>query len=130
MAKAAPTGTRTLTAPARDGFNRNRIIINKMGPTAIFGFLVKKTTANPPKRAGKILAKAGANRGDSKMGRSWLKSNIPMNNMSVVTMEETPMAMVEIISPSGVPGSTLENCMALMAQGAFSAVILPVTKLK
>ena len=130
IANTAPTGTKRLTALAKPGCTMKRISMKTMGPTAIFQFLETKTTASPPKRAGRMLANAGASNGDSKMGASVLKSNMPRNKMIVVTIEEIPMDRVEMASPSGVPGSTFATFMALMAQGALRFVMLPVTKLR
>ena len=43
-------------------------------------------------------------------------------------MEVVAIAMVEITSPSSLPGFTLAASMELMAAGAFRLVMLPVTK--
>jgi len=50
--------------------------------------------------------------------------------IAVVTREETAMAMVEMTSPSSVPGLTLAASMAFRAQGTLRLVRLPVTKPK
>jgi hypothetical protein len=125
---AAPTGTRTLTDPEREGAEMNNANIKIKGARAIFQFLEIKTTARAPNRAGKILAKAGANSSDSRIGWSCARRITPSRIIIVVTMEETAMAMVEITSPSSVPGLTSAISMALRAQGTLRLVRLPVTK--
>ena len=54
----------------------------------------------------------------------------PMMIMTVVTMEEVAMAMVEMTSPSSELALTLFCSRALMAQGSFRLEMLPVTKLR
>ena len=65
---------------------------------------------------------------DSSTGVSWAKSSTPSARMMVVTMEVVAMAMVEMTSPSSLPGFTLAASMELIAAGAFRLVMLPVTK--
>ena len=75
-----------------------------------------------------MLSKAGLSAGDSSTGRRNPSPNTPRAMTSVVTIELEAMAMVEITSPSSLPGRTLAASMALSAQGTFRLVRLPVTK--
>ena len=65
------------------------------------------TTPRPPNSAGRIILKAGLSTEDSSTGVSWAKSSTPSARMMVVTMEVVAMAMVEMTSPSSLPGFTL-----------------------
>ena len=85
------------------GTKMNSASIRITGATAIFQFLETNTTPSPPKRAGRICAKAGASTGafeDRGQGRD--QHARPGMMMTVVTMLETAMATVETISPSSV----------------------------
>ena len=69
MVNRALTGTIMPTVPEfMAGTKMNRISIRKIGATEIFQFLLTKATPRPPKRAGRIWAKAGCSAGEFKMG--------------------------------------------------------------
>ena len=76
MAIAAPTGTRMLTLSEREGMAIKRMSMNRIGATAIFQFFEIKTTPRAPKRAGRILAKAGASSA-VRIGCSWASRQHP-----------------------------------------------------
>ena len=54
-------------------------------------------------------------------------STTPSTMMSMVTIDETAMEMVEMTSASSVPFSTPACSMQLSAQGTFRFERLPVT---
>lgn len=110
------------------GATKNNATIKTSGAMASLGFLEMNTTPIAPNRAGRMLSKAGFRVGDSSTGRRKPRPNTPKAMTSVVTMELEAMAMVEIASPSSLPGRTLAASMALSAQGTFKLVRLPVTK--
>ena len=56
--------------------------------------------------------------------------NTWFDEVTVVTMEEVAMAMVEMTSPSSELALTPFCSRALMAQGSFRLEMFPVTKLK
>ena len=102
----APTGTRTPTEPDRDGTQRKRTTINTSGAIEIFQFLLTYTTASPPNSAGNILSKAGLRVGEFRIGVSGTSRATPTAMITVVTIEDVATAIVEITSPSSVPGFT------------------------
>ena len=124
----APTGTSTPTELAKDGTSRKRMTIKHTGTTATFQFLLIYTTPNPPNKAGKILSKAGFNTGEFKIGVSCASKKTPAAIITVVVMALVAIAMVEITSPSSVPGYTLAFSIAFSAAGTLWLVKLPVTK--
>ena len=125
---STPTGTMMLTTLPSAGMAINRISISKTGAMAIFQLREMYTTPRPPKRAGRIWSKAGARAGEFSTGVSGVMRSTPRTMISVVTMLETAMAMVETISPSSVLISSPTSSSALSAAGALRFVILPVTK--
>ena len=110
------------------GTKINRISIRKIGATEIFQFLLTKATPRPPKRAGRIWAKAGCSAGAFRMGVRGTMQMTPTMMIRVVTMLETAMAMVEITSPSSELAETPFCSRAFRAQGSFRLEMLPVTK--
>ena len=102
--------------------------MNNRGARPIFQFLDIYTTPNPPNKAGRILANAGFNASDSNSGLIAVSPNTPIAIMIMVTMLDTAMAIVEITSPSSVPGFTLDAFMAFKAHGALRLEMFPVTK--
>ena len=95
---------------------------------AIFQFRETNTTPSPPNRAGRICANAGSSTGDSSTGDSGTIRITPRIIISVVTMLDTAMAMVETTSPSSEPAFTSACSSAFRAQGSFRLEIFPVTK--
>ena len=131
MVNSTLTGTIMPTVPAfRAGTKMNRTSISTTGATAIFQFRLTKATPKPPNKAGSIWAKAGSSTGASSTGVRGTMRITPMMIMTVVTMEEVAMAMVEMTSPSSELALTLFCSSALMAQGSFRLEMLPVTKLR
>ena len=86
------------------------------------------TTPRPPKSAGSICAKAGASAGELSTGVSGVMRITPTMMISVVTMLDTAMAMVEMTSPSSELGLTSACSSALSATGSLRFEMLPVTK--
>ena len=127
MAMIAPTGTSTPTEPDRDGTSRNSTTINTSGAIDIFQFLLTYTTASPPNSAGRILSKAGFNVGEFRIGVRGTRSATPTAIITVVTIDYVATAIVEITSPSSVPGFTRAFSIAVRAAGTFRFVRLPVT---
>ena len=77
-----------------------------------------------------MLSKAGVKTGDFKTSETSANKQTPIVNTIVVTIEETAIAIVEITSPSSLPGFTSAFSIAVNALGALRLVTLPVTKLK
>jgi len=123
-----PTGTINAIASARPGTKINSTAMTKIGATAIFQFRLIITTAIPPNNEGRIFSKAGANTGDSSKGLIQNSKNTPTVRSNVVTSELTAMEIVEISSPSFVPGSTFARFIAFIAQGTLRLIRLPVIK--
>ena len=131
MVNSTLTGTMMPTVPALSaGMKMKRISMSTTGATAIFQFLLTKATPRPPKRAGSIWAKAGSSTGASRMGVRGTMQMTPMRIITVVTMLDTAMAMVEMISPSSLEALTPFCSRAFRAQGSFRLEMLPVTKLR
>ena len=85
------------------------------------------TTARPPNSAGKIWVNAGSSTGLDSSGVSGMISTTPSRMISVVTMLDTAMAMVEMISPSSLLALTPARSIASSAQGSLRLEMLPVT---
>ena len=66
--------------------------------------------------------------GEESSGVSGMMSTTPTKIISVVTMLDTAMAMVEMTSPSSLLDLTPARSMASRAQGSFRLEMLPVTK--
>ena len=90
-------------------------------------FLEINTTARPPNNAGSSCENAGAKTGEDSSGVSGTMSTTPTIIISVVTMLDTAMAMVEMISPSSLLDLTPARSIASRAQGSLRFEILPVT---
>ena len=129
MVNTTPTGTMMPTMPAlRAGTNTKRTSMRRTGAIASFQFLEIRATPSAPKSAGSIWSKAGLSTGLSSTGLRGTMRSTPMAIIIIVTIEETAIAMVEMISPSSLLESTPAFSSALIAQGSFRLEILPVTK--
>ena len=110
------------------GTAMKRTSISSTGATAIFQFFEMNTTPSAPKSAGRIWAKAGASAGESSSGVSGVMSSTPRMMIKVVTMLDTAIAIVEMISPSSELMLTSACSSALSATGSLRLEMLPVTK--
>ena len=104
-----------------------RISIKIIGTIAIFQFFDIYTTPSAPNNAGKILSNAGSSTLFWRMGVSGTISATPSAMISIVTMLETAVEMVEIISPSSLLALTPASSMHEIAQGTLRLERLPVT---
>ena len=127
--KSTPTGTIIPTVDALSaGTKMKSASIRMMGAIESLRFFEMKTTASPPKSAGRIISNAGTSTGDSSTGVSGTMHITPTMMIRVVTMLETAMAMVEMTSPSSSDALTPARSIASMAQGSLRFEMLPVTK--
>jgi hypothetical protein len=124
-----PTGTIIPTVPElRAGIVIKRASIRMTGAIASLTFLAINTTPRPPKSAGSIWAKAGVSTGDARTGVKGIIRITPNTIIAVVTMLDTAIEIVEIISPSSELALTFAFSIASRAQGSLRFEILPVTK--
>ena len=81
-----------------------------------------------PKSAGTTFAKAGASTGLCSTGWSGIISITPTASTTIVTSEEVAIESVEMISFSAVPDFAPTMSRAVIAQGIFMLMRLPVIK--
>ena len=101
MVKITPTGTIIPTIPESSaGTKMKSASIRMIGAIAIFQFFEMRATPRAPKSAGSIWSKAGVSAGFESIGESGTIRSTPRATITVVTIEDTAIAMVEMISPS------------------------------
>ena len=122
---------RSVPAPSV-GTNTRTTQPTNNGRIEILQYLRRYEAKRAPKRAGVTLSKAGAkiDSGSVSFPRNGAKAKTPTAIITVVTIAETPIAIVEITSPSSELALTLADFIALTPQGSLRFVMLPVTKLK
>ena len=127
--KTTPTGTMIPTVDALSaGTKMKSASIRIIGAIESFRFFEINTTASPPKSAGRIISNAGTRTGDSSTGVRGTMQITPIIIMSVVTMLETAIEIVEMTSPSSSDALTPARSIASMAQGSLRFEMLPVIK--
>ena len=127
--KITPTGTIIPTVDELSaGTNIKSMSISTTGAIAIFQFFETKTTPSAPKSAGRSWSNAGFNTGFLSKGVSGTISITPIMITNFVTIDETAIAIVDIISPSSLWAFTPAESSALSAHGSFRFDMFHVTK--
>ncbi len=116
---------------ARVGEKMRMIHPTSIGKMDIFQCLPRYEAPKAPNRAGSTWSKAAlkTESGAVSFGRNGAKQRTPTAITTVVVIAETPIAIVEMTSPSSEFALTLAFCIALSPQGSLRFVMLPVIKL-
>ncbi len=115
IVNTTPTGTMIPTEPElSEGTKMKSASIRSTGATAIFQFFEMSATPRAPKSAGSIWSKAGVRTGFERIGLSGTMRITPSAIITVVTKEETAIAMVDIIgimaTNSNAPIAAVKVC--------------------
>lgn len=115
-----------VVCPIKAGISMHKMIVTAKGTIVSFQLFTKYCTPNAPNSAGRMFSNAGCNTGFSKIGVSGMSAKTPIKITSIVTRDEVAIDNVATILFSFDPASVFDISFALMAQGSFIFVILPV----